>query len=98
MAASIFSISFSARTLMAHSRQTSGPSERFLDRRTLLKEISQAGSGLALIALLAEDGLLHGSSEKPHNRETAIEDVAPHTPRFPARAKRILHVFCTGAV
>ena len=50
--------------------------------------------------MLAEDGLLaaDGTSpiEDPHHRTDG--PLAPRPPHFPAKARRVLHIFCTGAV
>jgi hypothetical protein len=46
--------------------------------------------GIALGALLERDGLLAAS--EPAN------PLAPRPPHFPPKARRVLHLFCTGAV
>jgi hypothetical protein len=51
--------------------------------------MSRGVSGIALASLLAEQGLLAAGAESP---------LAPRPPHFPAKARRVLHVFCTGAV
>jgi hypothetical protein len=48
-------------------------------------------SGIALSALLAEQGLLAKPPALPGDGTASI-------PHFPARAKRLIHIFCTGAV
>lgn len=70
-----------------------------LDRRGFL---AHAGSGLgaiALTALLGRDGLL--AAEPAPSYTIAIDPAAPHAPRpapGPARAKRVLVLFCSGAL
>src|SRR6266853_592559 len=57
------------------------------DRRTFLGDFATGLGGIALASLLAEQGLLAADSP-----------LAPRRPHFTPRAKRVLHVFCTGAV
>ncbi len=61
-----------------------------LDRRRFLAGMSNGLGGVALCALLSRDGLLAG--------ETAANPLAPKTPQFSAQAKRVVQIFCTGAV
>ncbi len=66
----------------------SPPSGRhLLDRRRFLAQMSGGMGGVALSALLAGDGLLA--------REA---DGSPPTPHFTPKARRVVHIFCTGAV
>ncbi len=60
---------------------------RLLDRRRFLSRLSSGMGGIALGALLAEQGLLAG--------EPTAADGVPH---HPPRARRVVHLFCTGAV
>ncbi|MBI1914848.1 MAG: DUF1501 domain-containing protein [Planctomycetes bacterium] len=69
------------------------PRRRFLDRRMFLGDFATGVGGIALAALLAEQGLLAAGPD--------IGPDAPLAPRrahFTPRATRVLHVFCTGAV
>ena len=43
--------------------------------------------------MLAERRLLAAGPPSAEDRP-----LAPRSPQFPARAKRVLHIFCTGAV
>src|SRR5438552_3456278 len=61
-----------------------------LDRRRFLGDFSRGVGGIAFASLLAQQGLLADS--KP------VDPLAPRRPHFPAKAKRVLHIFCTGAV
>lgn len=63
-----------------------------LDRRSFLGEFGRGLSGVALAALLNKEGLLR-AGESP-----LVNPLAPRKPHFPAKAKRVLHVFCSGAV
>jgi hypothetical protein len=64
---------------------------RWLDRRTFLGDLSQGVGGIALAALLAEQGFLQAGDGIQAN-------ASPRKTHFPPRARRVLHVFCTGAV
>jgi hypothetical protein len=61
-----------------------------LDRRRFLAHLGSGLGGVALGCLLAEQGLLAAGAE--------ASPLAPKPPHFPARAKRVVHIFCTGAV
>ncbi len=89
---------------MRHSnRRTAEPvlshtGRRLLDRRGFLAHAAGGLSGIALANLLAHDGLLLGNELSPIR-----PDIAPDTPlaarssHFPAKAKRVLMIFCSGA-
>jgi hypothetical protein len=64
-----------------------------LDRRGFLGHMASGMGGIALGALLAEQGLL--AAETPG---TDVRPMAPKPPHFPPRAQRVVHIFCTGAV
>lgn len=69
-----------------------------LDRRGFLELAGTGLGGIALTALLQDSGLL--ANEEPPIRP-AIDPTAPQSPRkahFPSRAKRILMIFCSGAL
>lgn len=55
-----------------------------LDRRRFLANMAGGLGGIALGSLVAA--------------ETAANPLAPKAPQFPARAKRVLQIFCSGAV
>jgi len=62
--------------------------ERWLDRREFLSHLGTGLGSIALACLLAE--------EAP--AAPAANPLAPKPPMFPARAKRVIQVFCPGAV
>ena len=71
-----------------------------LDRRGFLRDAGTGLGGIALTALLAEQGLLAASDDKTPIRP-ALRPEAPlaaRPPHFTPRAKRVLMIFCTGAV
>lgn len=70
-----------------------------LDRRSFLSSTIGGLSGVALAALLQEQGLLGNETAVPFRPE--VNPSAPHAPRLPpapARAKQVLMVFCSGAL
>jgi hypothetical protein len=64
-----------------------------LDRRDFLAHMATGVGGIALSALLHESGLLAAGLPKAESGP-----LTPKPPQFPARARRVLHLFCTGAV
>src|SRR4051794_35880565 len=66
---------------------------RLLDRRDFLARGGTGLAGVALTALLAEQGLL---ADTPAIRADAPLSLRP--PHFAAKAKRVLVIFCSGAV
>jgi hypothetical protein len=67
------------------------PSGRhLLDRRRFLGQMSGGLGCVALSELLGRQGLLAS--------EGAGSPLAPRPPHFPARAKRVVQIFCSGAV
>ncbi|HKI16523.1 MAG TPA: DUF1501 domain-containing protein, partial [Isosphaeraceae bacterium] len=72
-----------------------------LDRRGFLAHLATGMGGIALGALLAEDGLLADdvtTTARTKSVQSDANSLAPRPPHFPAKAKRVLHLFCTGAV
>ena len=67
-----------------------------LDRRGFLARAGTGLAGVALASLLAEQDLLAGESASPVIRPEA--PLAARPPHFPAKAKRVLVIFCSGAV
>src|SRR5436309_10799535 len=69
---------------------------RLLDRRGFLAHAGTGLAGVALTSLLAEHRLLAAEPAAPVVRPEA--PLAARPPHFPAKAKRILVIFCSGAV
>src|SRR5580658_3323662 len=70
-----------------------------LDRRSFLGHAGTGLGGIALASLLAEQGLLAGESRTPLRPDIKPEaPLAPRKPHFAAKAKRVLTIFCSGAV
>lgn len=71
---------------------------RLLDRRNFLASAAGGLPGVALASLLAQEGLL--AADEPGVWRPAIDSAAPshaRAPHFPAAAKRVLMIFCSGA-
>ena len=62
----------------------------FISRRDLLKDSAIGFGNLAFLSLLAEQGL--ASDGKPDSRNP----LAPKSPQFPAKTKRVIFVFLHG--
>jgi hypothetical protein len=70
---------------------------RLLDRRGFLAHAGTGLAGVALTSLLAEDGLLAAEPKwAPVIRPEA--PLAARPPQFNAKARRVLVIFCSGAV
>jgi hypothetical protein len=79
----------------AHDLSHAGRS--LLDRRGFLAHAGTGLAGVALTSLLAEQGLLAAEPRwAPAIRPEA--PLAARPPHFPAKAKRVLLIFCSGAV
>jgi hypothetical protein len=69
-----------------------------LDRRQFLDHAGTGLGSIALAAILSEQGLL---ADSPKPIRPAIDPAAPLAPRpphFAAKARRVLTIFCSGAV
>jgi hypothetical protein len=62
--------------------------DRFLTRRELLRRGGMGVGLLGLAGVLADDGRLRAHSD--------INPLAPRGPQFPAKAKRVVHLFMNG--
>ena len=70
-----------------------------LDRRSFLQHAGTGLGGIALASLLAEQGLLAAADRSPIRPQVQpSRPLAPRTPHFRPRAKRVLLIFCSGAV
>jgi hypothetical protein len=67
-----------------------------LDRRNFLAHLGSGLGGVALVSLLAQQGMAaQRKSWRPDIRPAM--PLAARPPHFQAKAKRVLHVFCSGA-
>ncbi len=70
-----------------------------LNRRHFLGHASTGLGSIALLSLLAEQGLLAADDRSPIRPVIPPEaPLAPRPPHFTPRAKRVLVIFCSGAV
>src|SRR5437763_5280475 len=69
---------------------------RLLDRRGFLAHAGTGLAGVALTRLLADDGLLAAEPWSPTIRPDA--PLAARPPHFAAKARRVLVIFCSGAI
>jgi hypothetical protein len=70
-----------------------------LDRRAFLRDIGSTVGGIALLQLLARDGL--PAAEQPRPFRPVIDPTRPcaaRAPQLPARAEQLLIIYCAGAV
>jgi hypothetical protein len=70
---------------------------RLLDRRSFLELGGTGLAGIALASLLAEEMLLAGEAPIRPQIDPA-RPFAPRPPHFPAKANRVLLIFCSGAL
>jgi len=68
-----------------------------LDRRQFLAHMGSGLGGIALSALLADQGLLAAEMNGAVTTKLA-NPLAPKPPHHRAKAKQVIHIFCTGAV
>ncbi|HEX4592435.1 MAG TPA: DUF1501 domain-containing protein, partial [Gemmataceae bacterium] len=63
-----------------------------LTRRQLLSRMGNGFAALSLTGLMASEGLL----AHPADAAELLNPLAPRPPQFPAKAKRIIHIFANG--
>jgi hypothetical protein len=66
------------------------PEDAFLTRRELLCRAGMGMGALALADLMSQAGLVQAKDD------FSISPLAPRRPPFPARAKRVIHIFANG--
>src|SRR5438270_8121673 len=69
-----------------------------MNRRDFLRFGGTGLGGIALTALLAEQGLLAQEKSPLRPQWSADRPTAPRPPHFPAKAKNVLVIFCSGAL
>jgi hypothetical protein len=75
---------------MKHYDDTPLDAESLLDRREFLGKMGTGLGGIALAWLLAEEAAAAAAG-------TAADPLAPRPSHFPAKAKRVVQIFCPGA-
>src|SRR5205809_7776298 len=66
----------------------------FLTRRDLLRRSGMGFASLGLASLMAAEGLL--APEANAAATGSINPLSPRGPHFPAKAKRVIHLFMNG--
>ncbi|MBI3851570.1 MAG: DUF1501 domain-containing protein [Verrucomicrobia bacterium] len=81
------------------STELSHAGRRLLDRRTFLQFAGTGLGGIALATLLGEQGLMAAERDRSPIRPQVRPEapLAARPPHFPAKAKRVLLIFCSGA-
>jgi hypothetical protein len=67
--------------------------DRFITRRDMLRRSGMGFASLGLASLLASEGLLTPESR---GESSSINPLIPREPHFPAKAKRVIHLFMNG--
>jgi hypothetical protein len=65
----------------------------FLTRRDLLRRSGMGFASLGLASLMAAEGLLAPEAKAT---TTSVNPLVPREPHFPAKAKRVIHLFMNG--
>src|SRR5947209_6634625 len=68
------------------------------NRRAFLRDAATGPAGVALAALLAEQGLLAADTSPIRPDVRPDQPLAPRKPHFLPKATRVLTIFCSGAV
>ncbi len=73
--------------------------QQILARRDFMFDAATGMSGLALAALLAQDGRLRADESKSPVRPAVRPDapLAPRASQFTPQASRVVMIFCSGA-
>ena len=71
---------------------------RLLDRRAFLYGTAGSMSSIALCKLLSEEGLMAAENDPIRPEVRSETPLAARPSHFPGRAKRVLMIFCSGAI
>jgi hypothetical protein len=72
------------------------PLKNILSRRELLRRCGMGFGTLGLTSLLASEGLLGADGPPRSTPSIGASPLTPREPHFPARAKRVIHLFMNG--
>ncbi len=71
--------------------------EQFLTRRQMLTRMGNGFAGMSLAGLLAEEaGAQAIKKNAPRAASDSLNPLFPKKPQFPAKAKRVIFLFCNG--
>jgi hypothetical protein len=86
------------RVLGNHPEDTYGFGPSWMTRRALFSRIGGGFGALGLTGVLADAGILVAAETAPGPVEGAVPSnpLAPRSPHFPARAKRVIFLFMNG--
>ena len=92
--------------MMSRFLQENFSGRHLLDRRQWMGDMAMGLSGIALAQILAEEKMLgqeparRGVSDKSpiHPQVDPAQPHAARPPHFPARAKQVVMIFCSGAI
>lgn len=82
---------------MANSTPLSNAGRWLLNRRDFLRYGGTGLGGIALLSLLAEQHLLAADKSPIRPQWSPAQPNAPRPPHFPAKARNVLVIFCSGA-
>src|SRR5260370_18484122 len=82
---------FGVESIMAHHQP--GMEHLFLTRRELLRRSGMGFASLGIASLLASEGMLTSEAKAA---TSSVNPLAPRSPHFPAKAKRVIHLFMNG--
>jgi hypothetical protein len=83
---------------MSESSSLAHAGRWLMNRRDFLKFGGTGLGGIALTTLLAEQGLLAEDKTPLRPKWDPARPTAPRPPHFPAKAKNVLVIFCSGAL
>ncbi len=78
---------------LTHGRAEPIDASDLLDRREFLGQMGTGLGTIALACMLIDESRASGQAES-----TSPSPLAPHAPHFGPRAKRVIQIFCPGAV
>ncbi len=76
--------------MLGHQQQID---EMFLTRRELLNRAGVGFASMGLATIMAEQGVLAAQSG---GTGRSLSPMVPKAPHFPAKAKRVIHIFMNG--
>lgn len=82
-----------------HNETRSLQDRQWLDRRAFLGKMGSGLGSIAVACLLAEESQAQTQHPTPDTQHPlSLSPLAPRPPMFPPRARRVIQIFCPGAV